>query len=229
MLGGLFLIAGSCMYFAEITRLYPIAPTAGGWFFSIGSFFLLLADLQEWWYNRIDCCCFDRKYRNEYERSENNRFKYTHSSIRNRLERTNLGINSFMAACGSAFYLVGSILLIPTFEKYAILGNWLIMIGSTIIFLSSIWKICRAAHKNAMDPYDSSFHIENILNDISALIIDALAAFGGVFYFLGVMLLLPSFIMNDFRMNLSAALCVAGGASFFLASIFLHYRYHLKK
>src|SRR5438045_3261648 len=52
MLGGLFLIAASCMYFAEIIRRYSMALTVGGCFFSIGSFFLLLADLQEWWYNQ---------------------------------------------------------------------------------------------------------------------------------------------------------------------------------
>ncbi len=222
-------MAGSCMYFTVIIRHYAIASTAGGWLLSIGSFFLLLADLQEWWYNRIDCC-FDRKYRDLYEIFYKNRFQHSCSSIVvGRLERTNIGTNSFMAACGSALYLAGSILLIPTFEKYVVLGDWLIIVGSTIIFLSAIWKIYRAGHTNVADPYDYRFHLENILNDISALGTDVFVAFGGVFYFLGAILSLPSFNTNDFRMNLSAAFCVAGGTSFFLASIFLQSRYYCKE
>ncbi len=228
MLGGLCLIAGSCMYFTIIIRHYAMASTAGGWLLSIGSFFLLLTDLQEWWHNRIGCC-FDRKYRDVYEIFHKNRFQHSRSSIVVRLERTNIGTNSFMAACGSALYLAGSILLIPTFEKYVVLGDWLIIVGSTIIFLSAIWKIYRAGHINVADPYDHRFRLGNILNDISALSIDVFVAFGGAFYFLGVILSLPNFNTNDFHMNLSAAFCVAGGTSFFLASIFLQYHYYCKE
>lgn len=228
MLGGLFLIAGSCLCFPLMIRRYSIALTASGLFFSIGSFFLLFADLQEWWYNRIGCCC-DEKYRNVYTKSKNNSFQCIDSSKRNRLQRIKIGINSFIGVCGSAFYLVGSILLIPIFDQYTVIGIYFIMIGSTIIFLSSIWKINRTVHINTMDLYDNSFRLKNLFNDILTLIIDILSGFGGIFYFIGVMLCLPDFIINDFRMNLSAFLCVCGGTCFFLASIFLHYRYHFKK
>jgi hypothetical protein len=215
MLGGLFLTSGSSMYFAELIRRYPIALTFGGWLLTIGSFFLLLADLQEWWYNR--------------RISNTSLRQHLHSSISNRLKRVEIRTNFFVAACGSALYVVGSFLLVPTFEKYVILGDWLIIAGSTIIFLSASWKICRAGHINVIDPYDHRFLLENITNDMSALIIDVFIGLGGIFYFLGVLLSLPKFSVDDFSINISAGLCVFGGISFFLASIFLQFQYYCKE
>ena len=211
MLGGLGLICGSSMYFIEIVKHYPISLTAGGWLLSIGSFFLLLSDVQEWWYNRI------------------NHSQQSYSSIKDRLKRRNIEINSFLSACGSALYVVGSILLIPTFEKHVIIGNWLIIIGSTSIFLSSIWKICRNGQINVTNPYDHQFRLENLQNDLCNLMIDVLVAFGSLFYFFGVIILLVVVDKNNFHMNLSASLCVSGGISFFIASLFLQYRYYSKE
>jgi hypothetical protein len=212
MLGGIFLIAGSSMYFAEIIRHYSMALTAGGCFFTIGSFFLLLADLQEWWYNRYGCCSSQR-YRDVYEVSLDNQFQDSNSSIVDRSKRTATELNSFIAACGSACYVVGSALLIPIFEKYVTLGNWLILVGSVLIFLSSIWKIYRT---------------ENIFNDISSLIVNIFVGLGGVFYFLSIIYIL-GFTMNDFGMNLSATFCVTGGTSFLFASFFLQFRYYSRE
>ena len=215
MLGGLFLTSGSSMYFVEIVKRFPIALYAGGWLLTIGSFFLLLADLQEWWYHRIT---FNKKV-----------FQHSRSSISDRLKKIENQSNLFIAACGSAFYVIGSFLLIPTFEEYVILGSWLVIIGSTIIFLSASWKISRTGHLNVSDPYDQRFRFAHILNDWSALSINVLVGFGGAFYFIGVLLSLPKFSVNDFRINLSSSLCVLGGSSFFLASIFLQYRYYCKQ
>jgi hypothetical protein len=215
MLGGLLLTIGSSMYFAELTRRYPIALITGGWLLTIGSFFLLLANLQEWWYNR--------------KTSNKNLFQHSRSSISGRLKRVEIQTNLIMAACGSALYVVGSFLLIPTFEKYVILGDWLIIIGSTIICLSASKKICRTGRINVLDSYDQRLLVANLINDMSTLIINIFVGLGSVFFSFGVLLSLPKFSVNDFRINISAVLCMFGGISFFLASIFLQYSYYCKK
>ncbi len=227
MLGGLCLMGGSCMYFSEIVRRYSVSLTIGGWLFTMGSFFLLLADLQQWWYNRIGCC-FDEKYRDVYELSNKNLFQQVRSLKLGQLGRTEIGIHSFVTACGSACYLAGSVLLIPTFEKYAVLGNWLIIAGSIIIFLCASWKIYRTGYINVANPYDHQFRLSNIFNDTSTLSIDVCVGFGGVFYFFGVILSVSIMNMTDSATNISAALCVVGGTFFFLASIFLQYRYYCR-
>ncbi|CAF1265199.1 unnamed protein product [Adineta steineri] len=219
MLGGICLICGSCMYFADVIRYSSMALTAGGWFLTAGSFFLLLADFQQWWYDRINCC-LDKKSQNLLQHS---------NSIKlNRLKNRKNAINSFLAACGSACYVIGSILLIPDFEKYANVGNKLIMIGSIIIFVSAIWKIYRNGSINIKDPSDRHFHLINIINDIPTLCTDICIGLGGAFYFFGVFFSPPNYDTNDFDINISAALCVTGGGFFFLASLFLQFQYYCK-
>jgi hypothetical protein len=226
MLGGICLIAGSCMYFTEIMRHYSMALDGGGWLFTIGSFFLLLADLQEWWYYRVGCG-FDRKYQDAYEMSSKTLFQHSPSSLIDRLKRAEVGTNFFATVCGSALYLAGSILLIPTFEKYVVLGDWLIIIGSAMIFLSATWKIYRASHTNVTDPHNHRFRLANLLNDKITLGIDVSVGLGGVFFFFGVILSLPSLSKDDsIIINTSAALCVVGGILFFIASLLLQFRYY---
>ncbi|CAF3826252.1 unnamed protein product [Adineta steineri] len=219
MLGGICLICGSCMYFADIIRYSSMALTAGGWFLTAGSFFLLLADFQQWWYDRIDCY-INNKSQNLLQRS--------HSIKQNRLKNRKNAINSFLAACGSACYFIGSILLIPDFEKYANIGNKFIMIGSAIIFISASWKIYRNGSINTANPSDRHFRLINIVNDIPALSTDICVGLGGAFYFFGVFFSPPNYDTNDFDINISAALCVTGGSFFFLASLFLQFQYYCK-
>ena len=183
MFGGIFLTGGSSMYFSEIIQRSSIVPSLGGWFLSLGSFFLLVADFQEYFYH------YSKRYVVEF-----------------RLKRTTEQWKSLSSACGSAFYVLGSILLIPYFDQYVNVGNWLIIVGSLMIFFSSIWKIDR----------------ENF-------VVNLFVGLGGLFYFLGIIYILSGFKMDNLGMNISAALCVTGGSCFFLASLFLHYEYFFSK
>ncbi|UJR20108.1 hypothetical protein I4U23_023242 [Adineta vaga] len=97
-----------------------MAFIVGGWCFTFGSFFLLLADLQQWWHDRKGCCS-TKTDRDDYELPEKNRSSYSQSLEVRRLKKAENGIHSFITACGSACYVVGSALLIPFFEKYAII------------------------------------------------------------------------------------------------------------
>lgn len=200
MFGGIFLAAGSSMYFSSIIKQYSIAATAGGWFLSIGSLFLLLADLQEFILYRPSNCSSKI-----CTMSIHDEFEESNSLVVLQLEQTNEHWKCLFSAFGSAFYVIGSVLLIPHFHRYITIGNWLIIIGSLVIMLSSIWKIFPKLR--------------------SDLLLNLSNGFGGLFYFLGILYILCVSPINDHRMNISATLCVIGGSCFFLSSFFLHYRY----
>lgn len=225
MIGGLTFVTGSCMYFPDVFDKYSSALSIGGWLFTIGSFFFLLADLQEWWYYRVGCCC-DHKYQNSLEEHATTLFRNPRNTFHGRYERAEVGINFFMSACGSALYLAGSILFIPVFSKELIEGEWLFIIGSAFIYLSQAWKVYRSACTNPNDRHDSRFRLSNLLNDIPALGVDGFAGIGGVFYFFGTIMFLPSFNVTNADAIRAAILFVCGGTCFTLSGFFLQYRHH---
>ena len=225
MIGGITFITGSCMYFPDVYNKYSYALSAGGWLFTIGSFFFLLADLQEWWYYRIGCC-FDGKYQPALEFHSATLFRHPRNTLRGRYERAEVGINFFVSACGSALYLAGSILFIPTFSKELVLGEWFFIIGSTFIYVSQAWKVYRSACTNVNDRNDRRFRLSNLLNDIPALGVDGFAGIGGVFYFFGTIFFLPSLNKTDPDAVRAAILFVCGGTCFTLSGFFLQYRHH---
>jgi len=228
MIGGLTFVTGSCMYFPAVSNKYSPALTAGGWLFTVGSFFFLLADLQEWWYYRIGCA-FDRRYRPSLESQANTLFRHPSNSFAGRYERAEVGINFFASACGSALYLAGSILFIPFFDKELVAGEWLFIVGSTFIYLSQAWKVYRAGCTNPSDRFDQKFRLANYANDYPALGVDGFAGLGGVFYFIGTIFFLPQLNKTDADAVRSAILFVCGGTCFTLSGFFLQYRHHLAR
>ena len=168
MIGGLTFVTGSCMYFPHVYNKYSTALNIGGWLFTIGSFFFLLADLQEWWYYRVGCCC-DHKYQAALESQNADRFRHSHNTLTGRYERAQVGMNFFMSACGSAFYLAGSILFIPTFKNELIEGEWFFIIGSALIYLSQTWKVFRAGCTNTHDSRDHRFHCSKLVFSLLAI------------------------------------------------------------
>ncbi|CAF1014913.1 unnamed protein product [Adineta steineri] len=225
MIGGLTFVSGSCMYFPSVYNNYSSALSIGGWLFTIGSFFFLLADLQEWWYYRVGCC-FDGKYRSYLESQNVNRFRHPSNTLAGRYERAEVGINFFTSVCGSALYLAGSILFIPTFKDQLVLGEWFFIIGSTFIYVSQGWKLYRAACTNITNDQDHKFRFSNYLNDLPALGVDGFAGLGGVFYCIGTIFFLPSLNTNDAEALRVAILFVCGGTCFTLSGFFLQYRHH---
>jgi hypothetical protein len=225
MIGGITFVSGSCMYFPNVYNKYSSAFNIGGWLFTIGSFFFLLADLQEWWYYRVGCCC-DCKYQSSLETQNAAIFRNPRDTLRGRYERAEVGINFFMSACGSALYLAGSILFIPTFQKELVAGEWLFIIGSTFIYVSQAWKVYRSVCTNISARNDRQFRLSNLLNDLPALGIDGFAGLGGVFYFIGTIFFLPSLNTSDTTATRSAILFVCGGTCFTLSGFFLQYRHH---
>jgi len=185
----------------------------------------LLADLQEWWYYRVGCC-FDSKYEAALESQSATLFRYPRNTSRGRYERAEVGINFFVSACGSALYLAGSILFIPTFKDQLLLGEWFFIIGSTFIYVSQAWKIYRSACTNPADINDRRFRISNLLNDVPALGVDGFAGIGGFFYFIGTIFFLPSLNKTDADGVRAAVLFVCGGTCFTLSGFFLQYRHH---
>ena len=203
MFGGIFLTGGSSMYFSYLIKRYSIALSLGGWFLSIGSFCLLLTDLQEYFSFRSS------KDRNVETLAMNDQFEDSECLVIFPLEKRNERWKCLSSAFGSAFYLIGSILLIPFFHPYITTGNWLIIIGSILIFISSLWKI-----------FPNGFHSKDRLGLITNIFI----GLGGLFYLFGIIIL-----MCGLNGNISASLCVMGGCSFILASLFLQYRYFITR
>jgi len=187
--------------------------------------FFLLADLQEWWYFRVGCC-FDQKYRPTLEDQSATLFRKPSNTLSGRFERAEVGINFFVSVCGSAFYLAGSILFIPTFDKELVLGEWFFIIGSTFIYVAQGWKVYRAACTNINDRHNHRFRLSNLSNDLPALGVDGFAGLGGVFYFFGTILFLSAFNKTDADAIRAAILFVCGGTCFTLSGFFLQYRHH---
>ncbi|CAF5035924.1 unnamed protein product [Rotaria sp. Silwood1] len=228
LLGGLCFIAGSCMYFTTVYGPYPKALVAGGWLFTIGSLFFLLADLQEWahYLHSYWFCWFHRE---EYEISNSDVFRHTRSSPLGLWERSEVGINVFASVCGSICYLIGSIFFIPALSNYLIAGDWLFIVGSALIFLSQGWKVFRLSRMNPDDKTDHKFRFANILRDAPTFFADTFTGFGGVFYFVGTILFLPRFNLSDFDENRASILFVVGGCCFTLGGFFLQYIYYCSR
>ena len=225
MIGGLTFVSGSCMYLPSVYNNYSSALSIGGWLFTVGSFFFLLADLQEWWYYRVGCC-FDHKYRATMESQNAHRFQKSPDTFGGRYERAEVGLNFFTSACGSALYLAGSILFIPTFKNELLLGEWFFIIGSTFIYVSQGWKVYRSACTDPQNPQNHQFRLSNMLNDIPALGLDGFAGIGGFFYFIGTIFFLPALNTNDAEALRAAILFICGGTCFTLSGFFLQYRHH---
>ncbi|CAF1353367.1 unnamed protein product [Adineta steineri] len=68
LFGCLGFIGASTMYLDQLQEESSKAIAAGGWLYTLGSLLFLFADLQEWWYYRIGCCCYG-KYRDSYEKA----------------------------------------------------------------------------------------------------------------------------------------------------------------
>lgn len=221
-MGGLCFIPASCVYFSEIFNQYEFAASVGGYFFSIGSFFLLIADLQEWWYFRIGCL-FDCKYRDALEFDDTCLYKSGYEKMSIRWNRAKLGLNFFASACGSGLYLSGSILFIPGFEAYVLLGQLLIMAGSSVIFFSQVAKLYRLGCTSPADRFNDRFYVSNLFNSIAILAFETFTALGAVSFFVGTILFQPYFNVNNVANDIASATYLCGGISFTLSGLFLLY------
>ena len=196
---------GSIQYFPAISN-YAL----GGWLFTIGSTGFLIADIWEWWYFRVGCM-FDAEY---YYPDRHKPF----------FARSAVGINFFFSAIGSLLYLLGSIDFIPMFNRI-VEGTWIFIIGSSIIFLSQLWKVLRTLKTNSRNEYDHKLRLANAFDDKSGFGVDTCAGIGGLAYFIGSIMFLPYYnttTQNEFN---AASVFVTGGMFFLLSGIFLTYRY----
>ena len=225
LMGGVTFIIGSSMYLPHVYQNNSRALTVGGWFFTVGSFCFLVADLQEWWYYRLGCI-FDGRYRPTLDYYSKILYVLPSNTILGRYERAEAGINAVVSIGGSALYLAGSILFIPDLEKELVLGEWFFIIGSAFIFVSQAWKVYRSGCRNISDRLNRQFHFANVFRDPLVLGIDFFGGLGGVFYFVGTILFLPDLNTTDADGLRAAILFLCGGASFTLAGILLQYHYY---
>lgn len=196
---------GSIQYFPAVTNF-----VLGGWLFTIGSTGFLIADLWEWWYYRVGCACDGEYY-----------YPDRHKSF---FERAELGLNFFFSAIGSALYLAGSIEFIPSLNEI-VSGTWIFIYGSSVIFLSQLWKVVRTLKTNPLQEWDRSFKLSNAAADLPAFGVDICAGLGGLAYCIGSILFLPRFDTTEHAEFIAATVFVTGGSFFLLSGIFLAYRY----
>ena len=217
-MGGMCFIPASCMYFAQVSQ-NSLALTAGGWLFTIGSFCLLMADLQEWWYYRVGCI-LDCKYRRALQSSMYIQEEDPYPTLRHRCDRAKIGINTFTSVCGSALYLAGSILLIPGFEAYLVVSVALIIAGSSVIFLSQLAKVYRSGRIDDDDQLGGQFRFSNLSKNIPTVSADSSAAAGAIFFLIGSVLFLPQFNVNQIYQDKGSAYYVCGGVGFAVSAVF---------
>jgi len=201
MIGGITFLVGSLMYFPEVNGL-----ETGGWLFTVGSAAFLLADLHEWWFNRVGCCgdrgnCVDGPDLRAAAVGQGQSPGACN------------GINFFWSVIGSALYLAGSIAFIPELDSL-LAGQWLFIVGSAFIFTSQYAKIHRGGGALAV-----------WREDAAAFVVDAMAGVGGVFYFVGTILSLPAYDPDDAATTRYADLFTLGGLAFSLSGLALNYRY----
>ena len=110
---------GGVVFFIGSAILFPhvnrIIPASAisGWCYTLGSFTFLLADITE-------CLHFVHR---------DCRFIW-------------YALNFFLSVTGSAIYLIGSICFLPQVNRND-LGLDYFIVGSIIIMISQIWKLCR--------------------------------------------------------------------------------------
>jgi hypothetical protein len=225
LMGGVTFIIGSCMYFPNVYQNHSRALAVGGWLFTIGSVCFLVADLQEWWYHRVGCIC-DGRYRPTLEHHSETLFALPSNTLLGRYRRAKKGINSIVSLFGSALYLAGSILFIPTFENELFLGGLFFIIGSAAIFVSQSWKVYRSGCTDVSDRLNRRFRFVNLFNDPLVLGIDFFGGLGGLVYFIGTILFLADLNTTDTDGVRAAIVFVCGGVSFTLAGILLHFHYY---
>ena len=221
-MGGLCFIPASCMSFVQVSQQNPLAFTVAGWLFSIGSLCLLLADLQEWWYFRIGCL-FDCKYRGALGANKIYVNGDRCSALRRRFDRAKVGVNIFASACGSALYLVGSILSIPGFETYVRVSQALVIAGSIVIYLSQAAKLYRSGCIENEQQTNGQFRFRNWSNTVRTVIADISAALGAIFYLIGTVLFLAEFNIDQIHQDKASVLYVFGGVGFAVSGIFFVY------
>lgn len=212
LLGGILFVLGSLCYY-PFSSNYVSGEVLGGWLFTIGSLNFLLADLTEWDHYKFGCTSIY-----DFPNLDKSCFSY--------LRRAEMGINFFISVIGSLLYLMGSIYFIPAMENI-LLGEYLFIYGSIIIFFSQFLKCYRSLITNEKDPSDKNIDIRNITSDTKGFMVDIFAGFGGLFYTIGTYSFMEELTEDD--LILSVHFFILGGVSFFISGVFMQLRYFIKK
>lgn len=191
--------------------------------FTAGSATFLVADTWEWWKNnRVGCFYYDH-LKDDYEAAEG-KFYGDIDTVKGKCRRMEKGLNFFCSLIGSFLYLVGSLVMFPTFDSNTQSLEFYI-IASFIIFASQSWKVCRQGCSNSKDVKDTSFRLSNYSTDLLGLGVDACAGIGGLLYGVGSIYFLPEYDTSDTISFYAAVIFVCGGFFFFSSGVFMYFRY----
>ena len=217
LIGGFTFLFGSLCYFTTSTGVLLAGDyETGGWLFTVGSIGFLFADVFEWSRNNRVGCIDSAEERVEWEHKNSG---YMTDGRRSLLKlscgeswmRAENGVNFAYSALGSLLYLIGSVMFIPELDSI-VLGTWVFIFGSAIIFTSQAWKIYRC---------------ESFSDDVTAVNVDAFAGLGGLAYLVGSTQFLPAYDLNDADTNAAAAWFTLGGSAFTLSGLAIVYRYFI--
>lgn len=179
---GGFLFLGGSILFYPAIYDEPGADFAAACLWILGSAAFLVADLTEWEHVRV---C-DKRCGDTY--------------------------NSLLSAFGSAVYVVGSSLYVPTWERFY-WGGLLYVIGSGIICISQTIRLIRAALAAAL------------LADIPGAIADFLNLLGGFWFLISSTCSIG--VTGFCKLNIVATMYTVGAFCFTAASFAMQYRYFL--
>jgi hypothetical protein len=144
--------------------------------------------------------------------------------------RAETGLNFFLSANGSFWYLVGSIMFIPSVDLEST-GNIIFILASAVIMVGQGWKLSRQGTVDPTLPPDGprTFKLSNYWSDLSGMGVDLGAFLGAWGYFYGGILFLPgatdawwgSYNATD----IGCDWFLFGGTFFFLSGVCMFYRY----
>ena len=208
-----------------------------GWncrLWSIGSLILLGADLSDWWENNRVGCAFDASYRPDYEKTAVLTLGPP-DTWTGWLRRKERGGAYFVSIIGSAWYLIGSVLIVPSPElNLSFHGLFSFIIASVLILVAQGWKlfIQGTTVSGVGESYHRIFSWLNFRRDLAGCLSDCLTAVGAVGYLIGSTVLLCVLTLGDetdgFLVACGNGWVILGGLAYWLSSLALFYRYFLQ-
>lgn len=197
--GAICFIIGSICYYVPLDW-----DTAGGILYSIGSFGFMTADLFEWYFYRVGCCC-DDEVRDRFE-ADNKFSNPDRTTLAGFLERATPGMNQFLSFLGSFQYLIGSIYFIPQLD-HEVLGTWLFITGSGFIVVSQVLKFLIG------------------LPDLPSKILELNSGLGAFCFLVGSIIFLPMHNTSYVTEDVAATWFVVGSFNFFITAVTITYRH----
>lgn len=227
--GGVTFFFGSLLLYTSLS-----APVTSSVLYTFGSVTFLIADTMEWLTNNHVGCFWYADYEDSYEAAIQDMMDGRETSS-GKWQRAEVGVNFFVSAIGSFFYLVGSSLFLPDISL-PVQGLYCFIVASVHIIIAQVWKLYRAGLAPEQGTTSASllsvkqrpkliFSVTNYSADLPGFFVDFFVIFGAAGYLIGSPIFLPTYDVNSTINDAAATVFTLGGFFYVLSGIAMAYRY----